>query len=97
MPGLPCVNDTITNNGGGGGKLKKVEMLREVRGNLEPRVRKMARENNVPSPDTLLAEAPEFYKTRRFWRYFSPKRRRKMVWGEVRKRRGDDGGGGGGG
>ena len=61
----------------------QVEGLREVRRKLEARVKVMAEEQKLPSPETLLADAPLFYKTRRFWRYFSPKRRRKTEWGEV--------------
>ena len=57
--------------------------LREVRKGLEARVKSAAEYHNLPSPETLKAEAPALYKTRRFWRYFSPKRRRKMEWGEV--------------
>ena len=64
----------------------QVDSLREVRRKLEARVKVMAEEQNLPSPETLLADAPLFYKTRRFWRYFSPKRRRKTEWGEVSER-----------
>lgn len=62
----------------------QVDGLREVRRKLEVRVKAMAEEQNLPSPESLLEDAPLFYKTRRFWRYFSPKRRRKTEWGEVR-------------
>lgn len=64
----------------------QVDDLREVRRKLEARVKVMAVEQKLPSPETLLADAPLFYKTRRFWRYFSPKRRRKTEWGEVSDR-----------
>ncbi|CAB1106134.1 unnamed protein product [Ectocarpus sp. CCAP 1310/34] len=50
---------------------------------LEARVKATAQEHSLPSPGTLKAEAPARYKTRRFWRYFSPRLRRKMEWGEV--------------
>eukprot|EP00752_Nemacystus_decipiens_P011720 g10401.t1 len=62
---------------------REAEELREVRRGLEARVKSAAEYHNLPSPETLRAEAPALYKTRRFWRYFSPKRRRKMEWGEV--------------
>ncbi|CAN0205105.1 unnamed protein product [Pylaiella littoralis] len=61
----------------------EAEDLREVRRGLEVRVKATAEEHDLPSPETLKADAPALYKTRRFWRYFSPKRRRKMEWGEV--------------
>lgn len=60
-----------------------MEDLREVRSGLEARVKSVAQTHDLPSPEKLKAEAPALYKTRRFWRYFSPKRRRKMEWGEV--------------
>ncbi|CAN0138215.1 unnamed protein product, partial [Scytosiphon promiscuus] len=62
---------------------REAENLREIRSGLEKRVKGTAEEHKLPSPETLKAEAPALYKTRRFWRYFSPKRRRKMEWGEV--------------
>lgn len=45
---------------------------------------KVAVENNMPTTEELLRDAPAHVKNRRFWHYFSPKRRRKIEWGEVR-------------
>lgn len=54
-----------------------------MRRGLEARVKATAEEHSLPSPETLKADDPARYKTRRFWRYFRPKRGRKMEWGEV--------------
>lgn len=63
----------------------QLNVLRQDRGVLEARVLQMAAEHDMPTAAQLLDEAPPHIKNRRFWHYFSPKRRRKVEWGEVRR------------